>query len=192
MAGYADLVHELGMLARIPRSGLSFLGSGRQSVAEHSHRMACIALILARRCDQAVDEGLLLRLCLFHDLPEARTGDHNYVNRKYVRVDEARIIEDLRDASPIGPDLVDGIEEFETGSSLEALLARDADQIELLALLREEIDLGNPRAEKWVDSCRKRLHTAAGLSLADEVLATPADHWWFHDREDPHWVNGGR
>ncbi|MBI3945918.1 MAG: HD domain-containing protein [Armatimonadetes bacterium] len=184
----ANLVHELGLLARIPRSGLSFLGSGRQSVAEHSHRMACIALILARRCDQPVDEAGLLRLCLFHDLPEARTGDQNYVNRKYVRVDEDRLLADIEAASSLGPELRATIEEFERGASLEARLARDADQIELLALLREEADLGNPRAGAWIASCRQRVVTAAGQSLADEVLATPADEWWFGDKGDAHWV----
>lgn len=190
MSSYADLVHELGMLARIQRSGLHFLGSGRQSVAEHSFRVACVAHILARRCGQPVDEARLLRLCLFHDLPEARIGDHNYVNRKYVRVDAPRLRGDLESASPLGPDLVALVEEFESGESLEAQLARDADQIELLALLREEADLGNPRATGWMPPCLQRIQTEAGKALAEEVCATPADHWWFHDKEDAHWVHG--
>ncbi len=190
MGTFADLIHELGMLAHTPRSGLPFLGSGRQSVAEHSHRMACIALLLARRCGQPVDEARLLKLCLFHDLPEARTGDQNYVHRKYIAVDGGRLRADLAAASPIGPELVALIEEFERGQSLEAQLARDADQIELLALLREQADLGNPRADAWMDSCLLRIRTAAGQALAAEVRATPADEWWFHDKHDAHWVHG--
>lgn len=190
LSEYADLVQELGMLARIPRSGLSFLGSGRQSVAEHSHRVACIALILARRCEEPVDEARLLRLCLFHDLPEARTGDQNYVHRKYVRVDEARLHDEMAAASPLGEQIVADVQEFEHGTSLEARLARDADQIEFLALLREEVDLGNPRAPEWIRSGRQRVRTEAGQQLADEVLATPSDHWWFHSKEDRHWVTG--
>jgi len=178
------------MLARIPRSGLHFLGSGSQSVAEHSHRVACIAFLLARRSDQPVDEALLLRLCLFHDLPEARTGDQNYVQRKYVRVDEARVLADIERASSVGTEIVAAIREFEAGGSPEAQLARDADQIDLLALLREEMDLGNPRAQAWVGSCGQRIRTEAGQALAGEVLQTPADAWWFGDRHDPHWVCG--
>lgn len=188
----SDLIYELGMLARIPRSGLAFLGSGQQSVADHCHRMACIALLLARRCQQPVNEARLLLLCLFHDLPEARTGDHNYVNRKYVRVDGSRIRADIAAASFLGPELVDAFEEFESGESIEAQLARDADQIELLALLREESDAGNPRAPDWMRSCLQRIQTPEGRALAEEVLATPSDHWWFRDKDDPHLVNGGK
>ena len=31
---------------------------------------------------------------LFHDFPEARTGDHNYVNKRYVISDEERALAD--------------------------------------------------------------------------------------------------
>jgi putative hydrolase of HD superfamily len=34
-------------------------------------------------------------MCLFRDLHEARTGDHNYVNKRYVQVDEAKAVEDV-------------------------------------------------------------------------------------------------
>ncbi|NLB95654.1 MAG: HD domain-containing protein [Armatimonadetes bacterium] len=190
MSEWANLVHELGMLARLERSGLHFLGSGRQSVAEHSHRVACIALILARRCKEPVDEARLAWLCLFHDLPETRIGDHNYVNRKYLRVDMERLRADISTASPLGKTLIAAIDEFEQGDTLEARLARDADQIDLLALLREEADLGNPRAEGWIRTCIERVQTPAGRELASEVLATPADDWWFGNKHDPHWVTG--
>jgi 5'-deoxynucleotidase YfbR-like HD superfamily hydrolase len=73
---YANLFFEVGMLARTPRSGFPFLGTGKQSVAEHVYRMLNIAFILARQSDHPVDELHLLHLVLFHDLPEARTGDH--------------------------------------------------------------------------------------------------------------------
>jgi len=190
MSEWANLVHELGMLARLERSGLLFLGSGRQTVAEHSHRVACIALMLARRCEERVDEARLAWLCLFHDLPETRIGDHNYVNRKYLRVDMERLCADIGTASPLGKILIAAVDEFEKGETLEARLARDADQIELLALLREEADLGNPRADEWIRTCRERLQTPVGRELGDEVLTTPADDWWFGNKRAPHWVTG--
>ncbi|HEX2999303.1 MAG TPA: HD domain-containing protein, partial [Armatimonadota bacterium] len=147
---------------------------------------------LAERCGEPVDEARLLRLCLFHDLPEARTGDQNYVNRRYVQVDDAHVRADIAAASPLGPALVAAITEFEEGDSLEAQLARDADQLEMLALLREEEELGNARAKEWQPSCLQRLHTDAAKAVAEEMLATPTDDWWFHDKEDRHWVNGGK
>jgi len=34
-------------------------------------------------------------MCILHDLPEARTGDMNYVNKKYVNVDEKKAVKEL-------------------------------------------------------------------------------------------------
>ena len=58
------------MLKRTPRSGFQFLGSGAESVAEHSFRTAIIGYTLARLDGQA-DTGRVVQLCLFHDVPEA-------------------------------------------------------------------------------------------------------------------------
>ena len=40
MYSIVNLLHEVGMLAHIPRSGFAFLGLGKQSVAEYSYRVA--------------------------------------------------------------------------------------------------------------------------------------------------------
>ena len=47
MSTFADFLFEVGMLNRTPRSGFAFLGSGEQSVSEHSFRMLYIAWLLA-------------------------------------------------------------------------------------------------------------------------------------------------
>jgi len=39
MSQHAKFLYEVGMLQRTPRSGFAFLGSGKQSVAEHTYRM---------------------------------------------------------------------------------------------------------------------------------------------------------
>ena len=43
-------------------------------------------------------------ITLFHDVPEARTGDLNYVNKKYCQVDERKAVEDLAHTLPFGDD----------------------------------------------------------------------------------------
>lgn len=187
----ADFLHEVGMLNRTLRSGFQFLGSGRQSVAEHAFRMLHVAFVLARDCEQPVDELRLLHLVLFHDLPEARTGDHNYVNRRYVREDMERLLADGAAQWAHGPEIGGYVREFEERATPEARLARDADQLELLLVLKEESDLGNTRAEGWIKPLLERLQTEPGKRLAAEILAAPSDHWWFHDRDDRHWVDGG-
>ncbi len=44
-------------------------------------------------------------MCLFHDLPEARIGDLNYVNKKYVQANEEKAIADATEAIRKNPQL---------------------------------------------------------------------------------------
>src|SRR5215470_8610907 len=100
----ANFLFEVGMLRRTPRSGLQFLGSGDDSVAEHILRATYLAFTLGHLVD-GVDRNRLLLLCLVHDLPEARTGDLNYENKKYVSADEAGAIRDLARTLPFGGEI---------------------------------------------------------------------------------------
>ena len=94
MKEIADFLFEVGMLKKTPRSGFQFLGSGCESVAEHILRTLYIGYVLCK-LEHAVNELTVLRLCLVHDLPEARTGDMNYMNKKYVTVDEKKTIRNV-------------------------------------------------------------------------------------------------
>jgi putative hydrolases of HD superfamily len=192
MSQRADYLNEVGMLNRTPRSGLPFLGAGEQSVAEHIYRMLHVAFVLARMSDEPVDEPHLIRLVLFHDLPEARTSDHNYVNRKYVSKDLGKLLDDGTREWPYGSEIASYIREFEAGATTEARLAKDADQLELLVVLKEQADLGKPHIDEWITPLLARLKTGPGKQLAQEILATRWDNWWFNQKDDPHWVNGNK
>jgi putative hydrolase of HD superfamily len=192
MSRRANYLNEVGMLSRTPRSGFAFLGSGEQSVAEHMYRTMHIAFLLARMGDEPVDELRLLHLVMFHDLPEARTGDHNYVNRKYVAEDLEKLLGDGTREWPHGAEIVAYIREFEAAETHEARLAKDADQLELLLMLKEQSDLGHPHVDEWITPLIARLKTDVGKRLAEEILATRWDEWWFGDKDDSHWVEGNK
>lgn len=190
MSQRADYLNEVGMLNRTPRSGFQFLGTGEQSVAEHMYRMMHVAFLLARMSEEHVDELHLLRLVMFHDLPEARTSDHNYVNKKYVQEDLEQVLDEGARQWPFGDQIAAYVREFEAGKTPAARLAKDADQLELLLVLKELGDLGNLHVDDWIKPLLARLGTQAGNQLAQEILATRWDEWWFNDKHDPHWVNG--
>ncbi len=192
MSTFANYLFEVGMLNKTSRSGFAFLGSGRQSVAEHSFRMLHVAWLLARLSKEPVNELHLLHLVMFHDLPETRTGDFNYVNHKYNYVDEEKLYADLARELPFGEEIVALEQEFEARATPEARIANDADQLELLLMLKELQDLGNPRAADWITAALARLKTDAGKKLAEEILTTPSDEWWFSNKQDRHWVDRGR
>lgn len=173
-----NLLNEVGMLANTPRSGFAFLGTGQQSVAEHSYRVTIISLVLADLCQEKVDREKLMMLSLLHDLPEARTGDLNYVNKKYVVADAKKAIEDIGGELPLAKEMRAGMAEYEAAESLESTLVHDADKLELLLVLKQESDTGNPRALKWFDNVYARLKTAEAKLLANEISETPSDEWW--------------
>ena len=187
-----QLIHflfEVGMLKKTPRTGYQFLGTGRESVAEHSFRTAIIGYTLAKAHPEA-DIQKIVFMCLFHDLHEARTGDHNYVNKQYVRVDEDKAVADLANNLAFGDELVSLTNEFNQAESLEARLARDADQLDLMLELKGQLDVGNRYAADWLHYARQRLVTDTARQMADELLKTDSADWWFHKKTDL-WINGG-
>ena len=190
MHNIANFLFETGMLKRTPRSGFQFLGSGSESVAEHIFRTLYIGYVLGTLCD-GVSVDRLIKMCLFHDLPEARTGDLNYVNKKYVEVNEGRAVNDLTKHLIFGPEICALISEFNEGKSEEALLARDADQIEMILSLKEHKDLGNKYAEEWLGYSLKRLQTSTARELANAILDTDSSQWWFCEKGE-WWVNCGK
>lgn len=188
MKSVADFVFEVGILAKTPRSGLAFLGSGSQSIAEHSNRVCYIGYALAMM-DGTVDPAKVIQMCLFHDLAEGRTLDHNYVHQKYVTVDEHKAIADITEKLPFGSHMRGVLEEYEARQSKESLIAKDADNLELIVTLKEQWDLGNKRAKDWLDSSIKRLKTEVGQKLGAQIMETPYDDWRYENKEDNWWVN---
>lgn len=196
MSQYANLFYQVGMLFRTPRSGFAFLGSGKQSVAEHTFRMLNIAFVLnkliATSGGEAADELHLLKLVLFHDLPESSTGDLNYQNQKYVRVDEDKLFRDMENELPFGAEIIGFTREYEERKTLASRIAYEADQLEFLITVKEEQDKGNPLAQDWIPPCLARLKSDAAKELAQDILATRMDEWWFSNKQDAHWVTRGR
>ncbi|MGE5300403.1 MAG: HD domain-containing protein [Acidobacteriota bacterium] len=188
MKNIANFLFEAGMLKRTPRTGFQFLGSGAESVAEHIFRTAYIGYALSHMAGN-VDMDKVTKMCLFHDLPEARTGDLNYVNKKYVKADTKKAVDDLAETVPFGPDIRELIIEFEKGESTEARLANDADQLELILALKEYKDLGNTYADEWLEYAVKRLKTDVARDLAKTILETDSSLWWFSEKSD-WWVTG--
>jgi putative hydrolase of HD superfamily len=183
MQRIVDLLFEALMLNRIPRSGYSFLGAGKESVAEHSFSTAFIAFVLAK-LDPKVDAARLMAMCLVHDLPEARLGDLNYVQKQYVTADETRALAHAVDGLPFGPDIQALVTEFNAGESREARLARDADQLSLALHLKALQDIGHTSPAKWIPHVQNRLKTATGKKVMASILTRDRDSWWLEHYED--------
>ncbi len=177
----ARFLFEGAMLKRTWRTGYAFLGQGRESVAAHTFGVALIGLVLASRFQEELDLEKLLKLCLFHDMPEARTGDANAVHKRYVTRNEVAAARDLTRGLPGGNEVMELIEEFRAGSSLEAVIARDADQLDMIISLKEHMDTGSKDASVWLPHVEKRLVTSQARELAGAITSEHWAAWWMNE-----------
>lgn len=184
----ADFLFEVGMLRKTPRSGFQFLGTGKESVAEHSYRTAIIAYLLANRSGASRERTLVM--ALFHDLHESRVGDFNYVNKMYNTAQERQALRDALNETGLEGRLLEVMDDLENSRSREADLVQDADQLDLILSLKEEQDLGNPYAPSWLHHALKRLKTECGIELAEAILQTDHTDWWFSSVDSSWWSSG--
>jgi putative hydrolase of HD superfamily len=183
MKAIANLLFEARILKEIPRSGYHFLGSGRESVAEHTFLTAFVGFVLAQMHPHA-DRPRLLEMCLIHDLGEARTGDLNYVQKKYVVADENRAVDDLSRQVPFGNTITRLFAEYTACETTEAKLAHDADQLALILELKALCDTGYDGPADWIPHVLDRLYTDGSRKLATQIWQTASDGWWFHEKYD--------
>lgn len=183
MKNIAALLFEANILKSIPRAGYHFLGAGKESVAEHSFCATFIAYVMSQMSPEA-DSLRLISMCLLHDLPEARIGDQNYVQKKYVTVDEEKAVADATRHLPFGASMRELIAEFNEQKTIEAMLAYDADQLSFILNLKSIADVGHKSPDPWIPVVKERLKTDIGRRLADEILSTTWDAWWMDGYEE--------
>ncbi len=182
----AKFLFEGAMLKRLERTGYAYLGTGQENIAAHSFGVALTALLLASLVPE-VNENKLLKMAILHDFLEARTGDLNSVNKLYDEADEEAAARDAFSGLPAGEEWRALWEEYRQGETLEAQLVHDADQLDLLVMLKEQHDLGNPYASRWISYARRRLRTDIAKRLAQAITETDWASWWldqFVSRED--------
>ncbi len=180
----ADFLFEVGMLRKTPRSGYQFLGAGQENVAEHSYRASVVGYVLAQLA--GADAAKTALLCLFHDLHEARTGDFNYVNRRYNTSQRTQALRDATAGTGLEVFLLPLWDELEQTQTLEAQLAQDADQLDFILCLKELQDQGSTYAGRWLDCAVERLRTDIARQLAQSIRETDHTDWWFKG-PDPAW-----
>jgi putative hydrolase of HD superfamily len=172
-----DFFFELGQLASTPRRGFALLGTGPQNVAEHSYRTALIGFVLAR-CQPETNPWRVAWMCLIHDLPETRITDLDPLAKRYVQVDADRALAEQILGLPGESDFAQAWREYSTADSVEAVLAHDADLLELLLTLREQESRGQIRASDWLERTVDRLQSPAAKALAEGIIGGDPSHWW--------------
>lgn len=181
----ADFLFEIGTMRKLPRIHQQMLLSQDLSdnIATHSYRTAMIAWFLAKL--EKVDPFKTVMMALLHDVKEVRSGDHNYLHKKYVKIFEDEIAKDQLGELPYD-DLFKLNEEFKARESKEAIIAKDADLLDQILLLKEYAHQGNQEAEIWLkgkgdDNSNvqySNLKTESAKTLGKEILSSKISSWW--------------
>ncbi|MFD8865572.1 HD family hydrolase [Streptomyces sp. NPDC059590] len=175
----ARFLFEAGTLKHARRTGWWMAGvRDPESVAEHAWRTSLIASIIARI--EGADPGRAALLAVWHDSQETRTGDVNYLGKKYSSsADPQEVTADQTADMPevLASAVREWVSEYEAKESPEAVCARDADKLECLLQGVEYMAQGYANAQRWVDNSRGRLVTETGKRLADELLNQGSLDW---------------
>jgi len=174
----AKLLFEASLLKRIERTGYSYLGTGRENVAAHSFGVLFCTYLLCKLFQGKVSEEKALKMALLHDFPEARTGDFNAVNKLYNQADEKKALQEAYFGLPFEEEVLTLFEEYRKNETLEAKIVHDADTLDLMVQLKEQKDLNNPFAERWLAYARRRLILEESKRLAEAILETEWCAWW--------------
>lgn len=170
---------EIGSLKKIARSHRqSFLTDDlSDNIASHSHRVSVIGYFLAKA--EGVDIEKVLTMCIFHDTSESRSGDQNWIHKKYVKVFEDEILNDQLDQITEDNSLKGTMLEYMERESVESRIAKDADKLDQYLLIKEYIMRGNKEAENWIkNKTPDDLYCQTAKNLFLEILETNPADWW--------------
>ncbi|GAA1442058.1 HD domain-containing protein [Nocardiopsis tropica] len=179
-----DFLYEMGLLKRYKRTGWTIAGvSAPESIADHSHRTAITAAVIAEL--EGADPQRAAFLALFHDTQETRITDIPYIGKRYLKAaSNAEVTADQVAGMPEGPArLIGGAEaEYEARETAEARCAKDADKLECLLQAVEYQEQGTD-AQAWIDSSLAALTTDSAQRLA-KVALERKPLAWMHEARD--------
>jgi putative hydrolases of HD superfamily len=152
-------------LKNLPRTGWVIAKAPRESVADHSFGATVIALGLARMEKLDPDEeAALLRRALLHDLHEARIGDLTPEQKRKERPDEAKVEGEMLTGTVLEEEIA-----LLRGKKL-ALLAQDADKLDMLFRAIENANGGNLNMDPFINSALGQIKSKSGKRLAKMAL----------------------
>ncbi len=169
-----DFLFEMGNIRLIDRMWYRFHNKQVANLADHHFRMFWIAMVIAAR-EGSVDTGKIAKMVLVHDISESRTGDVDYLARQYVVRNEELGIQDMLADTAIEKEYLELWTEYEARESLEAKIAKDADNLDIDFELAEmgERGSGLPGSfkEKREFVAKNKLYTKTAKAIYDELVS---------------------
>lgn len=176
-----EFFKNVGKLKDLERRGWIRLGiKNAESVAEHSFRLAVMAMFFAK--EFGLDELKCLKLALVHDLPESFAGDtitrhreqdQEISNKEKFKKEKNGLMELVKDLDSCNAtELKELWLEFENGKSPEAKLVKQLDKLELALQAFEYEKSGSVEKipEEFFVYTKERVSDKELLRLYEEIV----------------------
>lgn len=182
----ADFIFEISTLRKIARSHRQVMLTDdiSDNIASHSFVVTNIGIFLAQLVE-GVNVPKVALMCISHDWTETRSNDPNWIHKKYIKVDVQSIMADQFKLYQ-SPYMKKIIEEYEERKTLEAIVAKDADILGQLILLKEYAHQGNEEAKIWLQGKShtrpyaqvEKLKLEPSKNLGRAIYDTTPSDWW--------------
>jgi len=172
---------ETGLLKKIKRSGWWVAGiKDPESVADHCFRCAVMGYYIAHL--EKADPFKVVTMALFNDIHEARINDLHKMGHYYIDFKDAekRVFEDqMKNLDKnIKKELTGFRQDYDTQSSQESVVARDADILECLLQAKEYYDNGHTKAKKFFKTAPNHLKTKTAKKMWKQIKEWDSGRWW--------------
>lgn len=188
-----NFLFEMGNIRYIDRFWRRFYHKDFSNVAEHHFRVFWVAMVIAAReqaAGQQVDIGKIAQMVLVHDITESRTGEVDYISRQYVDRKEEMAIDDMLEGTSVEEHFRAIWEEYEKRESLEAKIAKDADNLDVDFELAEQAAEGSSLQSTWREMRQKvadtKLFTESAKQLAKELPLVQPHDWHTYSKRNRH------
>lgn len=173
---------EIATLRRLTRSHRQMIEEVSDNISDHSFRVAIIGMVLANL--EQCDEDRVLKMCLFHDVVEARTGDANFINQQYVDLHEDEARKDQMEGLPIKSEVLELLKGYERRESKESIVAKDADLLDQIILQQEYFYKDEKNGKIWQNHTERSLKTESAKKLARKIRESNPFEWLYQLAED--------
>ncbi|HEU4456516.1 MAG TPA: HD domain-containing protein [Longimicrobium sp.] len=167
--------HLAGRLKETARAGWRLRGIDRpESVADHSYRLALLALVLAPKSDPPLDARRCVAMALAHDLAESIVGDitpYDGVTAEEKRLREEEAMRRLDDLAG-GAGLLELWAEYDAAETAEARFVKELDKLETAMQAAEYVQGGAASAadlNEFRQSAERRLTLPITRALLDAL-----------------------
>src|SRR5690242_20660524 len=106
----------------------------------------------------------------------------NRVAKRYIHTEESEELAISEQVERLPQQIAENIltlfHDYEERTSVEAIVARDADLLECIVQAREYQVQGCADTQDWINNCYKGLQTDTAKQLAEACIHTEPSAWW--------------